>query len=362
MRNHEVRNKQYRRGSDGSYEGVAKGDTKTKLSLFGRRTTTIFVVVLVIVLVGSSVILQLTPTSQEEEPISVLPLSPGLTTLPQQGLKVNFKNAEYDFPKSLPIFQSISPTRTATELVEEISKKLNIPKDPTPYSKNIWTNYDSGEQLLLSQDLEKITYLSSGDDKENIASPGEIINVDKATKKATEFLNGLSLYNNFSVQQEGIGFLNQETVVSSTTDASVIVIPFKYELGGYATYFSSSFQPYLSIIVNKNYRVAKADLYPPPPTLQQLANKKILSISDIETQIRAGNISIITTGNETGIFDEESLSEFLVTDVTIEYRIEPSTTLIIPYFRIEGEAVEEKDGVPLYITAITPAITTTNAR
>jgi len=257
--------------------------------------------------------------------------------------------------------------QSSEQVIANLSSQMDIPKDPSPYSNNIWTNFATSEQLLLHPQSGKITYLAGTDEEEFLPETegannlNEPFNVDEAISIAEEFIGKLSNFSGLTAQRHSVAYLGDEGELEISVGAKVISIPFVFNLSNYPVYFSGEREAYVTIQINKNYQINKADFYPPPPNTQVVSEKIIISLDEASQLIAAGQATVIAAGSSTGVFDVKTINNLRITDTQLEYRLNPENQLIIPYFRFEAEgsaANQSAQTPPTNLTLILPAIPT----
>ncbi len=331
----------------------------------------IFLVLLAAALIISAVISALTPILPEAVPTPLNPISSGVADSPA-GVRVSFQNPDPDLPEKLPLYQTVSQVQSSEQLIANLASQMAIPKDPSPYSNNIWTNFATSEQLLLHPQSGKITYLAGETDNPEFLSEtpeteegnnsNEPFNVDEAIRVAEEFIGQLPSFSGLTVQRSNIAYLADEGELETSVGAEVISIPFVFNLSNYPVYFSGERDAYITVQVNKNYQVNKADFYPPPPNTQMVSEKNIISLTEAGELIAAGKATVIAAGSSTGIFDVAAADSLRITNTQLEYRLSLESQLIIPYFRFEAEgtgANQSAQTPPINLTLILPAIPAT---
>lgn len=321
-----------------------------------------FLLTLAVLLVVSAIITAITPTSPEEQPVTTSPISSGVVRAPSSAT-VNFTNRDIELPETLPIYQAASPAQDAGELAAALAQQLNIPKDPSPYLDNVWTNYETNRQISYQAHSGQITYSTFQDTSPTTQEPepptGEPFNTEAAFGAAENFLAQLTNFPELNPQESQIVYLRDEEAVETGSAAEIMVIPFNFELNGYPVFFAGNRNSYVKVQVNKQYQVVKAEFFPPPPTPEEVGSRAVKSLDQAAEEIAEGNVTVITAGSSTGEIALNELSQLRITNTSLEYRFSPDNGSYLPYFRFaaEGTATNQE---PTSLTLIMPAIATTN--
>jgi len=309
--------------------------------------------VVVVLLVISAVVQIYTPKT-----VTVPETS--FTTTNSNNTLPNLQNVTYtgptpDFPTQFSIF-SARTIVSQGQLVQELSAQYGLLK-PFPEA-NFWVNGN----LSLVFDPTTNSYTFTLKDLTNETLP--IVDAARAEEVATSFL--IQAFPDISLRPMMdqasyfvLGLEIEET--SSPAQATAINIPYTAQLDteNFPVVYEKATQPLFVVTIDGNNTVRLVIFYPQFQQYTRIDTKAPISIDDALLQIQSGVASIISsTIVEANRVTMSELISATFTSVTVEYRLDPKSELLYPFYRFTGTATSANN-ITADVEVITPAIKTT---
>jgi hypothetical protein len=147
--------------------------------------------------------------------------------------------------------------------------------------------------------------------------------------------------------------------VPTTPDkANLISLPYTYQIDGFPVYFKIQTQYPFLFSVNSQGTLQSVQFSPFFTQLTPLQKLPTIGILDAIKNVNQGQASLLGATNQlSATQDFSQIQSANLTTVSLEYRIDPKTALVYPFYRFSGDAVEAK-GQAASIIIITPAVAT----
>ncbi len=318
-------------------------------------------VVLAVLLIVSAILQALTPKSPK---IPASQLNKGsVDEIGTQYQQLEFVGQYPSKPATLPVAQS-SLTDLKPQLIPQLVSQFNLRKSD---SGDLWLG-DEFSFSLYDNQLE----LTRNYDQEQFQENEEKISLTEALATAQTFLSEyLPQYqvtpftrNAFFLSKTDIQFersLEKKADSRPEKEAEIIIIPFNYGLAGYPIYYQDNFLPFVELVIGSGEGVIKASINTWGLDYQTISEISVLDIDQVVLNIVQNNqAEIVFYGQEyVGNISFAEISSGKLTTVQLEYRIDPDNNLVYPFYRFEGEFVND-EGREFSAELIAPAVEVAN--
>ncbi len=259
----------------------------------------------------------------------------------------------------LPQLPSSLPTASVTKVsgdTAQFEAKLFSVYDfkPVPQAPNVWQNND----YSLVKIPDPLTYVMSRETSPIKAQKGIILSDAIATARTTvatllpnEKIEPMSSAVQFyTVWEDG------HPDVASQSEANAVEIPFGYQYGPYPVLYNTNYSYPVSIIVTNDGKIGKITAQPFILEFTPQKNFATLSLAEALKAIEVGDGSIVYQNYVgSGTPSLENILSAAFSSVTVEYRVDDTTTLLVPYYRFKG-ILTNSENVDFDAEVITPAI------
>lgn len=189
---------------------------------------------------------------------------------------------------------------------------------------------------------------------------GEVVDSVAAFQAAERFVRELFPESNLQRIENRVVYREADVHgdIVGATDAGLVEIPFGYTLDSYPLYLEKSVEYPLTILINADNQVQKANFHPFFLTPIIDGKIKTLTVTQALENVAQDKATIISSHYDG--FEDESLEQITsgsMSSVTIEYRVSADTKRIVPYYRFSGQLVNNQ-GQQFYGEIITPAVQT----
>ena len=228
---------------------------------------------------------------------------------------------------------------------------------------------------VIDESKENITYISQEHvlfiDLENkeikfsrINSPEStnIVSQKKAISTAKEFLRLVLPEQNLYPITENIQFFigSHQLALADPTQATAVEVPFSYLIENFPLYEEGAINPFVLILVNSNLQVQKLEVRASITTPEQVFATTLITLDEALANINQKKDGSFIEYLETDQFltsapTLESIRQGMTDSVKIEYRIDSKLNLIYPFYRFEGEFINQEN-ILFNGEIITPAV------
>lgn len=268
----------------------------------------------------------------------------------------------FPFPANLPVYKTSSSSQPfLSPLFKQLTTLYQLEPSASPdyyYSK------DKSVILLFDSKNQYLSYSIDGTVKPSALLGDKPPKLKSAISAAENFLKQFSDYKDLQIQETQISYSIVKKVGSEpihTTDpaqASLISIPFSQYINNYPYRYSSSISSPVVITVGQNNQIVDAYFSPQPlPSLLEPKNYRLLTSDQIISSLNAGLGTVVYAplyylpGNTT------DLPPTTISQIQIEYRLDPNKNLVIPYYLLTGELfLKPQDKLPIQIQILLPAV------
>lgn len=299
----------------------------------------------------------LTPPIAEVPATEFLQRSVGNTAITYRNLK--YEGAEFAPPASLPVAQLQPSSDTTDSLLQSIIDEYNL--IPHPRAKNLWQrdnlslsyNPQSQQASLTFGVLpfpEETTF-SSPFPQDQAAAKAESLLQDKFS-----FLSGVTLYAEYISLLEGGYDLH---AAEDPLHANTISLPYGWSIESIPVFIGTSQVFPAEVMVNRELQVNRVLFNPTRLSYTLTPNQPTISVQEAIDQLNNTQTGILlsfhTKTGEIKSFTE--ISGGTLHTVNLEYRLDPNTNLIYPFYRFTGD-ITTPTGTSI-VDIATPAIKTT---
>lgn len=302
------------------------------MSFFKRRWPIIILLFIVVVLLA--VLLSKKPPipSPTPPPSNPAPISSNHN---QKILTINFSAAARAFQPPPTLAQYTTDPLDPQTYAASLAQTLGLP--PHPQSNHLWVKDIRGINLTPENGL--ITYTN------NVARPSSSgLDPQKAADAAQQFVRSLGI-TDARVNQSNVLLLQNVTDYMNAkpqnnvppANASLMVIPFYYTINELPFYYSSLPRGTLNVVVNNKYQVIKTDLTPPSNKVTEISTHPPIDLQTAANYINSPQSTILSF-ESTDPTNQEDITFFQINQTSLEYRLNPNTNTILPYYFFSGTA------------------------
>lgn len=320
-----------------------------------RRWLIYFAIFLALLLIISAILSALTPDQPKIPPSELNSTAEQKPeTIYQQ---ISYEGGYPEFPSVLPIAQA-RVADIKTELINQFMNRFNLKVN----EPNILWVSDEASLNAVGEFLIFTNYNTRGSTGES-----KTLSATEGIEVAYKFLqNYLPQYNVVPIRQEVLLTQNRaieyrrnlsESTENQPESAEMAIIPFSYSLANYPIYYQDDRLPFVEIIVTADSGVTKATFQTRGLKYETTTEIPLISIDQAVANIQQNNQATIIT-YETNYAQELNLATIqtgILNAVQLEYRVDEENQLIYPFYRFEGEFINQ-DGLELTGQLITPAV------
>lgn len=269
----------------------------------------------------------------------------------------------FPFPAALPVY-SISPSKPV--FLNPLFKQfISIYKlEPSPSSPDYYYSKDKSIILLFDSKNQYLTYTVDGMVSPSSYTGSHNPNLNSALQAAEKFLAQFPDYKNLEPQKDQITYMQVQSVgsepkvVTNSTQANMISIPFTQYVSGYPYRFSSSTSAPVLITVGQNNQITRAYFSPQPvPNLSHPQNYPLLNSNQILSALNSGQGTVLYAPLYYLPGDTTSVPPTSLINIQLEYRLNSQTNQLIPYYLLTGQFLQNPSAtVPISIQILLPAV------
>ena len=319
----------------------------TNLRTYLRNHRGVLIVILLTILVIIGIILRLlTPTR--------IPIDTQNTKLPSLNnetftiTSTRYTGLSLTIPSTLAYYQ-VRPL-SSNEITSKIATSYNL--TPHPVVQNFWISSDKQTTLSVNEQ-GLITFATT------TSSPAMPANysIQQAVNTAYAQLATFGLDPKIFKVGSTKYLSGEGEELLSTANPTFLEIKLIPQVNEYPLIYSSQTEPFNIFYLNANYVINKAIFSPISFDIISESRASTLTLDQAIEQINLGNLTVINVYSDiTNPTVDLDLERINFTKVILEYRFNPSTNTILPYFHFTG--VEDNDLGRQNIEVITPAIVT----
>ncbi len=313
-----------------------------------------FGVIVIILLTVAAVLRVLTPQSQ---PIPATPFvseNRNKTTTVYEG--VTYTGPEKNLPKQLDIAIADAPQTTEQKTLDTFIQNFHLVLDSdAPKDMPIWR----ANENMLYKDETSARYSFLAQSSQTLEDGR--VDKDAAITAAQNFIKTYFPNLELSSQTDAIEYLDTHSFdidAAPPEKANSVKVNFAYSINGFPLFFSKERDFPFQVMVNHANEIFRVDFFPQFIAPRVTGQRSVISLQTAVTQIQQGKAAVIAANFTKEQLKLAELKNVTLTDVSLEYRLDPSTQVIFPFFRFIGTATNEI-GDNLTVEIITPAVATT---
>ncbi|MGD9129671.1 MAG: hypothetical protein PVJ09_04255 [Candidatus Woesebacteria bacterium] len=261
----------------------------------------------------------------------------------------NGDRSQLAVPAELALAQAQNTETTASYVEEQLTDQFSLTL--LEGTDNIW----QGSLYSLSKNNQQYVLVSNQE-----APIGKTLNKEQAISTASTLLNNFFPNLGLVALEKEISFFKAgfHLEESSEADAEIMEIPFTYKLNGIPVFYAHSEDFPFKVMLNSNYQIQKLTFQPFFVNLTISAKAKSISIDQAIENINQNKASIVFAYYEGhGSLSLEEIASGMLTQVSLEYRIDDELKIAYPFYRFKGTLINNK-GDELRAELITPAVQT----
>lgn len=290
--------------------------------------------------------------------------TPPLVTTNYDESQSNFNNIIFtgvapEVPEKLPIAQAEELNRTNQEVETALFSKHKL--EGLPELTGVWTS----TEYTLTRTSNPIIYnlISKRVSFEDLSlSLPTGITIEQAVAAASQYVSEVFQDENLAAFEEDVTYYevgnHPHPEETDAAHANAVNIPFGYKYGPYPVFLDKDYTYPVILTMTSENQVYKMTFRPFSLKFNEGEQYTTLSIQQAIGGIMDGRGSVLISrydGHGTPLLDNIVSGNF--TSAVLEYRVDPKTKLIIPYYRFTGQL--ENDEQKLFEgEVITPAIPT----
>ncbi len=291
------------------------------------------------------------PTPVETQVISSTP-NPVETDF----IDVRYTGETVAIPEQLAV-ATTTTSLSQQQVVQALASRFTLSQSSD--SQYFWT----GGRYSMSLDPSRNEYMVIGghDDDEFYNS---YIDTDAAVKIATELISDLFPDSSLQVDEANIKYFGDghEPAFVSEDKAVKALIPFTYFVAEYPVFLLHDELSPVTLTVDSNGDIQRLSvrvplLSPQPARGEALAT---LSIPEAIESIITDQATVIAARTDRGQrYTLNQLRDVNLQRATVEYRFDPNSSLLYPFYRFTGTAVSGTSS-RIDVTVVTPAVSSSN--
>jgi hypothetical protein len=267
-----------------------------------------------------------------------------------QPITVNYTGPDTSLPKELQHYMGDSPNSNL--LSSQLAAKLNL--SPHDLVKNLWINEDGSRGLSLDAANHVIQLTLA------VLTSKTTPNIDKAVAVAETYLNAIGiteiqLLPEYAEYIDATGEYHSINEVFTIDNSVAVHIPFLHTINNTPLFLGTTNWEDTAIIVSGDYDIIKITLTPPLENITQTNIRPTKSLTDALKEIELGNFiytHLALSGNPIPPSPNDP-ANLTLNQVQIEYRLNPTTASIDPYYSFSGSSNFQQNTIE--VTLAVPA-------
>lgn len=290
----------------------------------------------------------------QAEPIPATPL----INTNIDGTTSSFENLTYtgdnpEIPSSFKVVEVIKSAEAAEQIRNRFISAFAL--SPNPNSDTIFNGQDYF--LSVSNPGEWLLF------KRNKEINEAIVDLAQALPIANDFISQYIQNPGLSAYQAGVTYFHIDLVHLDEVppaEANIVAIPYTLIIDGKPVIYGNQDVYPTTAYVDSNYQLERLILNPEQYQLgQTVSNLPTITLEQAMVNLNLSQGAVIqSTQTEFGLTNLSQITGGNLTQVRIEYRIDPILNLAYPFYRFTGTATNDQ-GTQLNVEIITPAVETT---
>lgn len=275
----------------------------------------------------------------------------------QKTITVNFtKVALPTLPQTLNIYEGSKNSSNIEQIAATLATKYGLTQIPNIQD---WSNSDQSVVLSSENNSSSLSLLVSSHQKPNFYTGPSKPTLEGAIESSTKLATSLNIINNpkpLPEQAKYFKYSGDHIDNSTSSNFDLVEIPFTETVNNYPFYLNGNPLPSLSIMVGQSNNMIKITVTPQPLILGKITkNLSPLNIDQLKNKLSQGDFQLLDIQTQEPVGIINTISNITISKISLEYRLNSSDGLVIPYFRITGTSTTN-DTVPSETLVVTPAI------
>ena len=271
----------------------------------------------------------------------------------------NFENIVFEGEFNPPtnefeIYSYQSQHNDIQQLIALLKNKFQL--EPSDYSENL---YLGNEYTLSHSPVENSVALSLNQSSNTNAFVDRSLALDRTSEFLEQILpkNQYSLLNSQTKYYSNQGHLSP----SSPLNATLIEFQFFYQFDDTPVFMANATEAPVKIMVNNQLQIQRAIIAPVELIFQPVGQRALISVQDAVDNINNHSLGALIKIAQEKIepIALASIDSGVLKEVALEYRVDPTNNLIFPFYKFEGEFVNNKNEI-FWAYLITPAVVVEN--
>jgi len=241
-------------------------------------------------------------------------------------------------PETLSVYRAQTAGPDYLTLASDMARYFQL--SPSDYSKTTWTNKDGTRSVKIHYENQTIAYQYNPPLSSASIQKLPQTNVEAAIKLATDLIKNFSEWNNYSVQNDQIDYLQSgsgEYVLSTSEQSDIIRIPLIENMGDYSLRYTNQNSAPLTLYVGPGDTIFKLVYIPRPYTVSPDPQPTVVTSSEnILSYVKAGQVQVLDAFRESFSQSLNQPVQITLQSVSIEYHFLPQKQIVAPYYLFSG--------------------------
>lgn len=266
-----------------------------------------------------------------------------------------FSGKAPEIPAELPISTLVSYDENITDVKQRFINKFQLNEKDGPIE--VWESDTYTTSILEDPFLIVLSKKS-----ENVRQESEVgfnnNQITQITNQANTLIKELFPENTPVLYQKNMAYLTdsiEPEFTNNPQEAGMIYVPFTYQINGIPVYLEKELHYVAYFIYNTRLELVRAEIRPYELNFTAQRNYQTVPIDLAMSNVNNNNLALIYTEPYRAL-PTLTASEGDMSAAYVEYRVDPVSDTIAPYYRFTG-TVSEGD-FDYFVEIITPAIQT----
>jgi hypothetical protein len=269
---------------------------------------------------------------------------------------LNFTGQAPTFPSSLTVATYQPSSAATTDLLTPLITKYSL--TPHPAVPNLWSSSTQSLFWRTSTNVVELSLITPT----TIEASGPFPTSEAVNTTAQFITDNLPFLNGVvPLSDKVIHFSGDFELVRTTNlnEATQMVIPFAYQIEGLPVMVGTTSSFPAEVFIDRNRTILKIIFSPVPLSYTLTPAQRVISLDEAVANINNQKGTIIGYNLESGTdISLGQIQQGELTQVIMEYRLDPTSNLIYPFYHFAGKVQTPSGETALEV--ITPAIVTTN--
>lgn len=264
--------------------------------------------------------------------------------------KITYSGSPLETPEKLLVLSVVENPLMIETVKDSLIKRFGLTQNKN--LKTIWSGENHG--LSYNEVADQYTFYKVAPVKQAV-----VTDTNRAIQVAEDFIKSNFTNIQTTIIQSDIKYLEGEIEMEETTQnqASAVMVPFTYSMGAVPIFTKQNPTPLFLVTVNSAYEVQEITFHPDFFQIAPTENwVKIISLEEAVANINKNEATIIDYYREdSSFFDINIMESGDLTEVKLEYRVDPEQKVAYPFYRFTGKLFPT-DGKEITAEIMTPAV------